>query len=400
MGDADPGIFESLPHRFRGIPHPSSAGRYRVVAGGLARDVVVSSAGCSVEAPKGRPCVTIAADVQTWRRIHAGQVSGIEAFLSGRLTVTSSIEGALRFEPMFDRPRNGALRYSIERVRCDRCEVSALVAGDPDAPEVLLLHGLGSSKASWLPVVPALAGSHRVVAVDLPGFGASSKPRAPYDAPWFARAMVEVLDYFGIQTAVVAGNSMGGRVAMEMGLTAPARTAGVVCFAPAAAFARRPALRLVRLARPEGALLAAYLSGNRARGTVRGLFADPDRVPETWIEAAVGDFLSTWKEPGARMAFAASARNIYLDEPFGERGFWTRICSLEVPARFVYGAEDPLISRRFAAQIERAVPAATVEVWPDTGHVPQVEHPLRSARVIEEMAAPARRRTGRDRAAR
>lgn len=100
------------------------------------------------------------------------------------------------------------------------------------------------------------------------------------------------------------------------------------------------------------------------------------------------------------MAFAAAARNIYLDEPFGERGFWTRICSLEVPARFVYGAEDPLISRRFAAQIERAVPAATVEVWPDTGHVPQVEHPLRSARVIEEMAAPARRRTGRDRAAR
>ena len=81
------------------------------------------------------------------------------------------------------------------------------------------LHGLGGTKASFLPTVAALAEHHRVVAVDLPGFGESDKPiGAPYNAPYFARSVFELLDALDLEKAHLVGNSMGGRVVIEAGL--------------------------------------------------------------------------------------------------------------------------------------------------------------------------------------
>jgi pimeloyl-ACP methyl ester carboxylesterase len=72
-------------------------------------------------------------------------------------------------------------------------------------------------------------------------------------------------------------------------------------------------------------------------------------------------------------------RNIYLDEPEGEHGFWSRLRSLEVPALFVYGRHDVLITHHFARKVSRHVTHARVNVWNDCGHVPQIEFPERTA---------------------
>ena len=90
--------------------------------------------------------------------------------------------------------------------------ISTLSAGT--GPETILcVHGLGGTKASFLPTVNALADDYRVVAIDLPGFGESDKPiGAPYDAPWFARSVFAAMDTLGIERAHVAGNSMGALV--------------------------------------------------------------------------------------------------------------------------------------------------------------------------------------------
>ena len=118
---------------------------------------------------------------------------------------------------------------------------------------------------------------------------------------------------------------------------------------------------------------------------LKSLFANPSRLEDSWYEAAVDDFLSTWKSPRARVAFFKSLRNIYLDEPEGERGFWTRLSAMQIPSLYIYGRHDALITHRFAKKVQRTLPNAEVVVWSDCGHVPQIEFPDRTARLLERF---------------
>jgi pimeloyl-ACP methyl ester carboxylesterase len=301
--------------------------------------------------------------------------------------VRGSIEKSLQFEPLFERPDAGGLRYSLERISSGRTTISALVAGRDDAEPLVLIHGLGATKSSWLPIVPDLARRFRVIAIDVPGFGASSKPIGPYNAPWFSDRILEFLDTMGIERAYLAGNSMGGRISIEMAMRSPARVAGIACLCPAAAFSKRPLLWMARIARPEFGVLAARLPRERVRAGLKDLFASPRRVEESWYDAAIDDFLQVWRSPRARMAFFAALRNIYLDEPYGDSGFWARLAELQPPALFLYGSRDVLITARFAHRVRLAVPAAQVEVWKDCGHVPQIEHPERTASTLLDFYA-------------
>ena len=120
-------------------------------------------------------------------------------------------------------------------------------------PETIVcLHGLGGTKASFLPTVAALADRYRVVALDLPGFGESDKPiGAPYDAPWFARSVFAAMDALDIERAHIAGNSMGGRVAIEAGLTDHERTGGLLLSPALGLAAPSPWAPVLRALRPE-----------------------------------------------------------------------------------------------------------------------------------------------------
>ena len=120
-----------------------------------------------------------------------------------------------------------------------------------------MLHGLGGTKASFLPTVAALADEYRVHAIDLPGFGDSVKPlRAAYDPAFFARAVCGFMDACGIERAHLIGNSMGGRVAFEIGFRNPARVGRIVGLTPALAWLRgRAWTPLVKALRPELGLL-------------------------------------------------------------------------------------------------------------------------------------------------
>ena len=95
-------------------------------------------------------------------------------------------------------------------------------------PDVLLLHGLGGTRASLFETAAAMSQRYRVHAPDLPGFGSSSKPaRGGYNARWFAEHMLAMMDSAGIERAHVVGNSMGGRIGIEMALIAPERVSAL-----------------------------------------------------------------------------------------------------------------------------------------------------------------------------
>jgi pimeloyl-ACP methyl ester carboxylesterase len=318
----------------------------------------------------GEPDATISADPATWTRIAGDVRAGMRAFQRGSLRV----RGSLHLGVGFLAATSGATepgRLTFERLRTRSGRLSVLSAGA--GPDVLLcLHGLGGTKASFLPTVAALADRYRVVALDLPGFGESDKPiGAPYDSGWFARAAFDALDALGVEAAHVAGNSMGGRVAIEAGLTDRSRVRSLVLLSPALAWLRdRRWAPVVRLLRPELGLLQVAPRSVTDR-IVRRIVPGGN---DGWAAAGVDEFLRSYLTPRGRAAFYAAARNIYLDEPHGDDGFWTRLAGLSTDSLFVWGRHDVLVPIAFMKHVERTLPAAR-HVELECGHVPQLERP-------------------------
>ena len=321
-----------------------------------------------------RPDTTIVTDVATITEVMEGRVSGVQAFLDGRLRVRGNLALSLRLDNLFDGRRRPVHFPRAGTVSVWGIPTFYLEAGQ--GPPVVLLHGLGATNASFLPTLVELARDHRVIAPDLPGFGESGKPLRRYHAQFFARWLRGLLDVLGIERAHLVGNSMGGRVAIEMGLEVPERVGRLVLLSPSPAFIRhREFVRLVRILRPELALLPVPLTHRQVVWSIKRMFSRPHRLPDPWYQAAADEFLRVFGTPRGRIAFFSAARQIYLEEPYGHQGFWDRLPGLGTPALFVWGQHDRLVPAAFARHVEKALPAAGSVVLRDCGHVPQYEHP-------------------------
>ena len=297
-----------------------------------------------------RPDARLAADAATWRRIADDVRGGMEAFSRGRLKIRDDLHLGVGFLAATS-GMTGPERLVLGRIATEHGEIALMQAGEGDP--VLLLHGLGATKASFLPTIAALAGSFRVTAIDLPGFGDSAMPvGAAYDPPFFARAVAGVLDALEIERAHLIGNSMGGRVALEVGFEFPERTGQLALLAPSLAWLReRRWAPLLRAVRPELGLIqpAPRIIVDRiARAMVPG-------GNDGWSAVGVDEFLRGYLTPRGRAAFYAAARNIYLEDP--ER-FWSRLRDLQGEALFVWGREDRIVPIGFARHVRDALPAA------------------------------------------
>ena len=306
-----------------------------------------------------------------------GRTSGVHAFLAGSLTVRGDLALALQLDGLWtsaDQAADGVPRA---------CEVDAmgvrtvyLEAGPADAPPVLLLHGLGATNASMLPVLADLAADHRVLAPDLPGFGASDAPGAPYNPAWFAAWTEAFQAATRSRGAVLVGNSLGGRVALEAGLTHPRSVRAVALLTPSPAFRRlRQWVPLVRALPPALARLPLPVNHGLVVETIRGMMSVPDRLPRPWYEAAADEALRVLRSPAHRVAFVSCARQIYLEDAYGRNGFWDRLPGLLPPALFLWGDRDRLVPSSFARHVADSLPEAGSVVLEDCGHVPQFEHP-------------------------
>lgn len=223
-------------------------------AGPTPTDVVLDGRTAKLEPARGkRADALLSAEPDTWQGIVEDLRGGMAAYQSGRLSVRRDLHLGVGFLAATADAGEGGLR--LRHVGTDEGPLSVAEAGAGEP--VLLLHGLGATKVSFLPTVAALAGEFRTIAVDLPGFGDSVKPlRAAYDPAYFARAMVALLDSLGLERAHIVGNSMGGRVAIEIGLRHPERVERIGLLAPSLAWLRdRPWAPLLRLVSPQLGLI-------------------------------------------------------------------------------------------------------------------------------------------------
>jgi len=367
--------FRSLPDRYLGAD-PGFDATYHITLCDLGHTWEVRCTSRAARVRKGgsrrRPDVTMSTDADTWLKLRRGEFSGVDAFQRRLLGVRGNLDHAIAFEGLFRLVGGRPPLLQIHDIPVGRHRISTLTMGQ--GPDVLLLHGLGGTRASLFETAAALSRSYRVHAPDLPGFGSSCKPAlGGYNAHWFAEIMFGLMDQLEISRAHVVGNSMGGRVAIEMGLTAPERIDALGLLCPAVAWIRRGLHPIVRLLRPELGLLPHAFRRSVVASQFWSMFHDRDLIDPAVADLVVDEFQRIYHTAGARYALLASARNIYLEAPFGRNGFYRRLAELEPPALFVWGSHDRLVPPAFSRHVRKWLPHAEQVTIDGCGHVPQVE---------------------------
>ncbi|MEW2428856.1 alpha/beta hydrolase [Micromonospora sp. NPDC047644] len=244
--------------------------------------------------------------------------------------------------------------------------------GPPGAPPLLLIHGSGMSGASWNPVVPALAGHHHVIRVDLPGCGRSPAPPS-YAVPDQADRVAAVLDDLGVRPVVALGHSSGGYIATALAERRPdlVRSLALVSTGPSPdALLPQPALLRALLAPPLGPLLWARRTDAMIRRGISVTCARPVDVPDE----LVGDL---------RHLTYRTLRSVLraYDTYIAQRSVPERLAPLDVPVLVVFGGADPRWEPSSAHRYE-TVPKARVELLPGVGHVPMLEEPEATGRLL------------------
>jgi pimeloyl-ACP methyl ester carboxylesterase len=379
--------FRSLPDRYLGADLGFDA-TYHITLCDLGHTWEVRCTSRAARVRKGgsrrRPDVTLSTDSDTWMRLRRGEFSGVEAFQRRLLAVRGNLDHAIAFEGMFRLVGGRPPLLEIHDISVGRHRVSTLTMGR--GPDVLLLHGLGGTRASLFETAAALSRSYRVHAPDLPGFGSSGKPAlGGYNARWFAEIMLGLLDELDAETAHVVGNSMGGRIAIELGLVAPERIRALGLLCPAVAWLKRGLHPIVRLMRPELGLLPHAFRRSVVASHFWSMFHDRDLIDPAVADLVVDEFQRIYHTAGARYALLASARNIYLEAPFGRNGFYRRLADLRSPALFVWGSHDWLVPAAFSRHVRKSLPHAEQVTIDGCGHVPQVERPEEINALLESF---------------
>jgi pimeloyl-ACP methyl ester carboxylesterase len=348
---------------------PDGKARLRLaVTGGDEVDVLLDRHGGTIAEANGRrPDALLRADAATWAQVVRDLPAGLAAFGRGRLEIRQNLHLGVNFLSATSGSQEpGRLRF--ETVETQRGAISTLQAGVGNP--VLMLHGLGGTKASFLPTVAALAPQgRRVIAADLPGFGDSDKPiGASYNAKFFSQSVLALMDALGLERTDIMGHSLGGRVTLEVVMHAPERFGRAILMTPSLAWLReRPWAPWLRFLRPELGLLQPAPRPVVERVVKQLIPGGGSR----YAAAGIDEFLRAYTTPRGRAAFYAAARHIYLEEP--ER-FWDRLRNLKPPALFVWGSRDPLVPAAFEKHVRDAVPQAK-HVTLDCGHIPQIERP-------------------------
>ena len=303
--------FRTLPERYLGA-HPGFDVTYHIKLCDVGHTWEIRCTAQTARVRKGasrrQPDVTLSTDADTWMSLREGKFSGVDAFQRRLLSVRGNLDWAIAFEGMFRLPGGRPPLLRIHDVPVGRHRISTLTMGE--GPDVLLIHGLGGTRASFMETAAALSTRYRVHAPDLPGFGASCKPAlGSYNARWFADIMVCLMDELGIERAHLVGNSMGGRIAIELGLNHPDRVGALVLLCPAVAWIRRGFHPIVRLLRPEFGFLPHHIRRSIVAAQFWSIFHDRDVIDPAMGDLMVDEFQRIYQSAGARYAFLASAHD-------------------------------------------------------------------------------------------
>jgi pimeloyl-ACP methyl ester carboxylesterase len=272
-------------------------------------------------------------------------------------------------------------RGHLRRVELPGASVNYVEIGEGEP--LLFVHGVSGCWQNWLENLPHFAAAgRRCVALDLPGFGASPMPEWPITMEGYGRLVRDFCEKLGLGGATLVGNSMGGLLATELVLAAPGAFERLVLVSAAG---------IINTWRPEErAVVTAWWwrrfsphFAGRGRQIVarprlrRAVFQSLVRFPNRLAD----DILVEQIVNGLREADAfepALADLIRTDVR-------ERLVTIEMPTLIVWGLSDRVVPVAAALSYHRRIPHSRLEIFERTGHVPQIERPLRFNSLLEDF---------------
>lgn len=249
-----------------------------------------------------------------------------------------------------------------------------------DGPAVVLLHGFASSIFTWKDVMPGLARSRTVVALDFPGFGESEQP-PDLEFGIYPEVVLGLLDRLGVARATLAGNSMGGAVATALAARHPERVAALVLIDSAGfdhAESERPLLlRLLTTQAGKALFERLPVRGRVLRLGLRQVFHDPTLV----TEERFNEYLAPLLRPGA----TASLVSLLTSRGAAPGMVASLAPGVKAPTLVLWGRDDGWIPVAQADRVVAAIPGARKVVLEACGHVPQEERPQDVLRWLKEF---------------
>jgi len=257
---------------------------------------------------------------------------------------------------------------------------------------LVLVHGLGSSAAvEFFYNLEPLAAQHRVIAIDLPGFGQSDKPALEYTLDLFVKAVSELMASEGVGRAAVMGVSMGGRVALGLALTDPEQVERLILVdALGVGPPRRVLAYRLLLTKGLGELTLSGTARALRRmnpATIRRFWGwylnRPGGVESIWSNQRIADHGELLSRPEYRAAYLSALRSIA-----GMRSLRdgvvveSRLPELRMPILLVWGRHDHIFPPSHAEAAVKRLPHGRMEIFEDSGHTPQMEEPDRFNRLV------------------
>ena len=259
--------------------------------------------------------------------------------------------------------------------------------GPRDAPAIVLLHGSNADLHTWQPWVDRLQADYRVIRYDQIGHGLTGPSvSGRYDLAEFGKTIDGVADNLGLERFVLAGNSMGGAIAMGYALDNPERLAGLVLVDAGGAEIQREGggnLAFTLAAMP---VVGDVLSQLLPRSLIAKSLSQSVANQEIVTDAAIDRYWELARYPGNRTA--TRKRFSTPRVPFDEAA----VRAMAVPTLVMWGEEDALIPVEAATWYDARLPNSTLLIYPGIGHIPMEEAPDRSAndvrRFVEALDRP------------
>jgi pimeloyl-ACP methyl ester carboxylesterase len=262
-------------------------------------------------------------------------------------------------------------RIRLGRGELDGLELHYTSAGQ--GPPTLLIHGLGGFAESWRETLAALEPHARVIAVDLPGFGQSAKPRRAYTLDFFARVVEGFLDALDVERVRLVGHSLGGGVALAFALAAPERVERLALLGAAVpGFALRPSILLRVMVLPMlGEALSRFVTPRVCTSALSRCLVIP-RPDE--VAFLVEHQYSVRTTPDGRAAYLATLRGAKADFTTRARAYRAALIGWDRPTLIIHGRQDPVVPFGHAEAVARGLPRAEARWLDRCGHFPQIEH--------------------------
>jgi len=262
-------------------------------------------------------------------------------------------------------------------VAIDGLQVHLRDEGPRDDPTpIVLLHGTSASLHTWDGWVAALLPRHRVVRLDLPGFGLTGPaPDDDYSMGRYVEFIASALDTLGIEQCVIAGNSFGGWISWETALAHPDRIKGLVLVDAAGYPLQSESVPIgFRLANVPvlNRVMESVLPRGIVESSLRNTYGDPSRVTPELVDRY---YELTLREGNRRALAQRFAAGRGTTEP-------GRIRSLRLPTLILWGDRDRLIPPSYAERFHRDIAGSELVMFPGLGHVPQEEDPAATVAAV------------------